>query len=1044
MIQSIAIQEALKNGFDRVDDLGDSVVRGERLYNNRPYAVAYIDLADKVVSRAENLQEFQERLVGPDFFTSDNDIRWNSYLYFVAGPQSAQDPKFESAKKKIEGDRNFTRKYVLAEADLRARLQELKLSGLASVEKLDPAAQWSKALGEGKLAVVLEQRPRTKMIGAIGSGEAFETVADISPPPMVAGSDFLQRGRLRSLSVGTFRQVNSGRTFEFGDVNLIFGVNGSGKTSLLEAIEALYCGRIRRDPEAHPSGLVAAIELSDGRRVEIEGTRDVPTIKARNLLWYGRPDLQSSSISQGFSRFNFLDTDAAFRLSSQTDPDEIREDLGRLIVGPETAKLWNYLSKLQEDVADKLKGFHERLPALKSQVDLTAAEVKRLQDMPTEYKSILLSYGAVLKELKVTWFKDLSEDAPRTTDRANLEILERGLSNALLTIPVVPLTPKAIQERAAACRAAIEAMKPLVGEHAKASQLLMSTEASIRQRSNSLGHLRKWHQMNLAGLPGAVAQLEQHEGALRKTWKPVDMAAYSDIVLPDEYLELPIEKAVVVAAARMKLDKERVETSTQGLAAQQRLGESLMNLKRDLHDVSREIVAKTGDHTTCPVCGVVHPPDHLSRQIDRLVQDQQVTNTSSARVLLQKAKEALEASTASHRALLALQQYADAAGLPFSSTSTQLKSALAQGLVDLQERTAAVQRAKNALSVIEKSIGISRADMESMGEIVRRLVGGSGDIFDIPAIEHVIDDLKRQQNEEQSSCELARKNLMGLLDLMVGHLAGLNLPVVPNPVPETLLAAVERSARQVEETLVFLNYLGEQLSISDSQSLEGLRDSVSHALDLLDRANYALKAQEQAQSELKTKTKELDQLRLSLQQETETANNLARAQTVLAPLVATHSLERSTRETLQQIKDKVSAIFSRIHVPLEYELGDFSNEKFLVNRETKQPHKANQVSTGQRAAFALSIFLALNAIAESAPPVLLVDDPVAHVDDLNALSFLDYLRDVALGQNKQIFFATADVKLAALFQRKFLFLGHDRFVTIELGRDNTDLRPAQG
>jgi len=70
---------------------------------------------------------------------------------------------------------------------------------------------------------------------------------------------------------------------------------------------------------------------------------------------------------------------------------------------------------------------------------------------------------------------------------------------------------------------------------------------------------------------------------------------------------------------------------------------------------------------------------------------------------------------------------------------------------------------------------------------------------------------------------------------------------------------------------------------------------------------------------------------------------------------------------------------------------------------------------------------------QDAPPVLLFDDPVAHIDDFNSLSFLDYLRDVALAGNRQIFYATADAKLAGLFEHKFSFLG-EKFRRIDLSR----------
>jgi DNA repair protein SbcC/Rad50 len=55
----------------------------------------------------------------------------------------------------------------------------------------------------------------------------------------------------------------------------------------------------------------------------------------------------------------------------------------------------------------------------------------------------------------------------------------------------------------------------------------------------------------------------------------------------------------------------------------------------------------------------------------------------------------------------------------------------------------------------------------------------------------------------------------------------------------------------------------------------------------------------------------------------------------------------------------------------------------------------------------------------------MLDDPVAHVDDLNMLAFLDYLREIAITGSRQIFFATADEKVAAIFNQKFLALKSD-------------------
>ena len=78
-------------------------------------------------------------------------------------------------------------------------------------------------------------------------------------------------------------------------------------------------------------------------------------------------------------------------------------------------------------------------------------------------------------------------------------------------------------------------------------------------------------------------------------------------------------------------------------------------------------------------------------------------------------------------------------------------------------------------------------------------------------------------------------------------------------------------------------------------------------------------------------------------------------------------------------------------------------------------------------------FLAQNAQLKLGPPVMVIDDPVAHVDDMNFLSLLDYLREVVIGSNRQIYFATANSKIAALFERKFDFL-EDGFRRFDLDR----------
>lgn len=83
------------------------------------------------------------------------------------------------------------------------------------------------------------------------------------------------------------------------------------------------------------------------------------------------------------------------------------------------------------------------------------------------------------------------------------------------------------------------------------------------------------------------------------------------------------------------------------------------------------------------------------------------------------------------------------------------------------------------------------------------------------------------------------------------------------------------------------------------------------------------------------------------------------------------------------------------------------------------------MSTGQRTALVISVFFQMNLAAPSVPRFLLLDEPVANIDDLNVLALMDFLREMTITQKRQIFFTTANRNVAKLFRRKFSFLLED-------------------
>ena len=80
--------------------------------------------------------------------------------------------------------------------------------------------------------------------------------------------------------------------------------------------------------------------------------------------------------------------------------------------------------------------------------------------------------------------------------------------------------------------------------------------------------------------------------------------------------------------------------------------------------------------------------------------------------------------------------------------------------------------------------------------------------------------------------------------------------------------------------------------------------------------------------------------------------------------------------------------------------------------------------------------IGMNSSVGKKAPWLIFDDPIAHIDDLNVLSFLDSLREPVIDGDRQMFFATANSKIANLFVRMFDFLGNSfREITLERADD---------
>jgi len=323
----------IRERFVNLTDVGTELVRAERHHNGSVLGVFYFDFSQILGTTEFNLSEYLQQNIAKDFYRHEGSLQWNYYLYFVLEKAVFEQVRENGKAAHVEADRTFARKFVSEEELLNKELDRsiAAVVHTATVTK-DIAATWMQILNDASLGRICDPAaPYAEIIRDFLSGKTknSQTAAKVSPRPIRA-----EPGRfIESLRIEKFRPHPSIRNFEFGVVNLIRGPNGSGKTSLLEAMELCICGGIRRQDGTRPDNSRLFIRFQGDDKPRRCPETNLATYRARDHDWYNAYYRIGNQLWQNFNRFNFFDSDAAFRLSSSPTQKEINESIHALFLG---------------------------------------------------------------------------------------------------------------------------------------------------------------------------------------------------------------------------------------------------------------------------------------------------------------------------------------------------------------------------------------------------------------------------------------------------------------------------------------------------------------------------------------------------------------------------------------------------------------------------------------------------------------------------------------------------------------------------------------
>lgn len=1024
MINAHQVETMLRGRYPDLEDVCPGVFRGIDRFGAREYAIRYFDLNDRLATTAASLKRYQEEVLSPMYFSTEvaTDLRWSHYLYFVTSDEEAARVEFGRLKATIEADREYARKQVVREGDVPTLLAKGSPAAPSGALPVDLATTWSQTLEQHGLGFVLDDDISVPdAVRRIVAGSKDKAARPVSPMALLPAEKAAAGHFLKRLTIKGFRPQPEQKDHPLGRVNLIVGSNGVGKTSLLEAIEFAFCGRNRRfsvllDPTS------VTLELADTAE-KLSSTTDAARLRARHSNWYAKTELKKVSIQDSFGKFNFLDTDAAVKLSVSSSSDQIGADVTRLVLGAAAENLTDRLRRVIEQARDELKGLrrdretHQQLKAAAS------ARVDAIKTAPKLSDSLYLELLAAVKRLGwlqppedkggISALREALQDAISAT-----ELLRHSSVDVLHSDPQSGLQHLAnLHEEVGKASALDERAKAARLEQSKAQRAMQTTA----DRMAAVEALLPYARMDFSQLAKQVREKQDSFRTRAARLAPVINDVRANVA--EHLLDNGVEAAFSSAQARALELQRQLTVARASLQSLERTQSSLTVLMQRLRATAQDILQRVPNPDHCPVC---HTEFESGQLLMRMASEVDSNTSAQATLLQSEIARADEEMVGVHAAQSALEPIR--AFLGEGARSTTVREALEK----IDEEKVLLERERTSLTTVQSQIQQLQADGLTAEDLSNRLLAAG--LAELPSL----DELQLAQAEHKkalsTSQEASRAALQESADIERACEALAERLSIELPDSTAALAkAVQKQVSNMEAALGARQALSSMMAIGANMTVNEITVDLSSTQQLVARVATAIAQEGSNDAALTKETKAVADIADSIASCDAKISRLVDAEGVLSTLTQQSSGGELTNQILAENAQEIARTFASIHMPNEFELKADGGALAIVRRKTGARVELDQMSTGQRAAFALSLFLAMNGQLRSGPPVLLFDDPVAHVDDINVLSFLDHLRHLAITGSRQIFFATADTKLAGLFRHKFRFLGEE-FKELPLSR----------
>lgn len=1005
----------------------EGIIRCEKHHEGVPYQIIYFDSSQKWLEEEIDmeiyLEKYLEELLTDDYYSNSGYLQWNYYIVFLYGDKVPSD----ETKLKIEKNEEFARKFVINYEKLDDWLdQKYKIKTDTSLEiGQDLSLIWMNKLKDSDLDCVYSPNLNyAEDLNSFIEGTPWKEPDEIEDSNQSNINDE-KITDIKEIVLEKYRDYPKKRDFEFGKVNLIFGQNGSGKTSLLEAIELFLCGKNFRDPKKQNNWMSIKVLYNDKPNFESIDINNTKKYKSRNGKWYNNPNQRGNNLYKNFNRFNFYNSDAAFSFSNERSPELIRKSFIDIALGENI----NSIEKKIKDYSDKF-----------------LKEKRNYGKDIAEYEKIIVGYENALDEIINKGNKDpkclfdiFIDEAknikwkgilPQSSNDSHAKF-ERDYSTITLYLSNIfeinwleNLTIKSLFTE----KNKLDKLKMNLININEKINVITKKRIEIKKRINDIQEIlsifkkiNEYHQaklqLKLIGLDKKIKLLELKELKYNEIIQIINYIDFTPLDNSNYTLE-EYTKYLKKEAFKKNLEKSILIKKTSKL---EKGFTQLEDIIIEIKSKGREYLNLSPDAQNCPLCDANYNKGELKSLIE--FSHKNIKDSNVLEDLLYKRDKLFNyvEYLSSQLENIANVQKAISKIEITDLHSNNLLCTINEKLGNVVEESLKIQKELRDLHILKNDLN-SRGFSESEYTALKEELVKKGIVINDIEPDDLTDNIKKYENEYEKVKHFCNKNNDDMKTqeklkekLIVNHFE--------NVYSDDFKTILHNRIEKINSSIKLFDNISYVIAITPNISINEIKINIDSLYTLFEK--YKREKNQSDFSEAFTKKSE-DGIRYYKQKIKEINTKKERidqACFTIKDILKNDSKEKYLQDFLNRNNNEIVQIFNVIHSPKEFENILFNDSDIELKKlNSSKLVKLSEISTGQRSALALSVFICLNNKLQNGPPYLIFDDPISFVDDINILSFIDYLREIAINNDKQIFFATANENLSFLFSQKFKFL----------------------